>query len=173
MPENDELAAMRKIAEALDDLDDAAQQRALQWVNSRYRKATGGSFTLTSSSPFLDRESSPATEQKYETFAELFDAANPTSEKEKALVAAYWEQLCKNQPSFGSQSLNTELKDLGHRVGNITEALTSLKNERPSLVLQLKKSGTSRQARKTYKLSQEGVKRVQTMIRDAVSPSET
>ena len=56
------------------------------------------------------------------------------------------------------------MKDLGHGVGNITDALTALKEERPALILQLKKSGTSKQARKTYKLTQEGIRRVQGMM---------
>lgn len=105
----------------------------------------------------------------YGTFAELFDAAGPTMEKDKALVAAYWMQVCENAPSFPAQPLNDLLKDLGHRIGNITEALTALKNERPALILQLKKSGSSRQARKIYKLTQEGARRVAAMTNGALS----
>ena len=102
--------------------------------------------------------------QRFEAFAELFEATNPSTEREKGLVAAYWAQICQAQPSFGSQALNDALKDLGHGVGNITDALSALKDERPALLLQLKKSGTSKQARKTYKLTQEGIRRVQSMI---------
>ena len=91
---------------------------------------------------------------------------------EKALVAAYWMQFFENAPSFPAQPLNDLLKDLGHRVGNITEALTALKNERPALILQLKKSGTSRQARKIYKLTQEGARRVAAMTHGALSAPE-
>ena len=87
-------------------------------------------------------------------------------------MASYWAQVCENQSSFAAQTLNTQLKDLGYGVGNITEAFTALKSERPALVLQLKKSGTSRQARKTYKLTQEGVRRVQTMLRGVAANSE-
>ena len=58
----------------------------------------------------------------YESLAELFHAAGPKTEKDKALVAAYWVQVCENQATFQSQSLNDQLKDLGHGIGNITEA---------------------------------------------------
>jgi hypothetical protein len=111
--------------------------------------------------------SEAAAEQRssdYETFADLFNAANPKTEKDKAAVAAYYAQVCEEAGSFQSQSLNDLLKNLGHGIGNITEALNQLKNERPALILQLKKSGSSRQARKTYKLTLEGIKRVESMV---------
>lgn len=79
------------------------------------------------------------------------------------MVAAYWVQVCQGTGSFQSQSLNDGLKDLGHGIGNITEALSQLKDDRPALLLQLKKSGNTRQARKTYKLTQAGMKRVEEM----------
>jgi hypothetical protein len=167
MSDLDEIEAMKKLAAALEPLDDAARQRALQWAVSRYRTTrlpaviSNGSYPEMAGSGESGDHTSP-----FETFAHLFEAASPKTESERALVASYWVQVCENQASFAAQTLNTQLKDLGHRVGNITEALTALKGERPALVLQLKKSGTSRQARKTYKLSQEGVRRVQTMLRD-------
>ena len=98
--------------------------------------------------------------------------SNPSTDRERTLVASYWAQVCENQTSFAAQTLNAQLKDLGHGVGNITEALSALKIERPSLVLQLKKSGTSRQARKTYKLTIEGVRRVQNMLRAEAANGE-
>jgi hypothetical protein len=167
--EFDELDAMKQIAAALEPLDDAARQRALQWAFSRYR---GGKFVesvATSSAPI---STATAAASQFETFAELFNAANPSTEREKALVAAYWVQICQSFENFPSQILNDELKDLGHRIGNITDALSQLKDERPALALQLKKSGTSKQARKTYKLTHEGIKRVETMISNRNSESE-
>lgn len=162
-----EIGAMKKIADALEPLDEAARGRALQWAMSRYRTSknievisplSGGAATtdLVVAGP------------PYQTFAELFDASGPTSESEKALVAAYWIQVCQGMASFPSQVLNDELKDLGHGIGNITEALSQLKKDRPALILQLKKSGTTKQARKTYKLTQEGMKRVQSMVRGEI-----
>jgi len=174
MSEHDELEAMKKIADALEPLDEAARQRALHWANSRFRatrtgNADGGS---TSAQQFGTTNEPSENTVRFESFAELFEAANPNTEKEKALIASYWEQVCQNLPSFASQSLNAGLKDLGHGIGNITEALTALKNDRPALILQLKKSGTSRQARKTYKLTQEGMRKVQTMIRTGNTVTE-
>ena len=42
--------------------------------------------------------------------------------------------------------------------------LEKLMKARPQLVIQLKKTGTSRQARKTYRLTTEGTRRVEAMV---------
>ncbi|CAN5513432.1 hypothetical protein BH10PSE7_BH10PSE7_00970 [soil metagenome] len=170
MGEFDELDAMRKIAAALEPLDDAARARALHWASSRFR----GSNALTESGleRFADIALDAASSGPFGSFADLFNAANPTTEKDRALVAAYWMQKYQNVGSFASQSLNELLKDLGHGVGNITEALNQLRRDRPALILQLKKSGTSKQARKTHKLTNEGAKRVSAMIEGAESRAE-
>lgn len=169
----DELEAMRKIAAALEPLDEAARTRALQWAMSRFRALKTTPAFEPTTTPLLDATASVGVSDQHGTFAELFDAARPVTEKDKALVAAYWIQVRESASSFAAQSLNELLKDLGHRVGNITEALSALKNERPALALQLKKSGTTRQARKTYKLTQEGARRVSAMINGASASSES
>ena len=170
----DEFETMKALEEAVLALEDEKRPRVLQWFWSRFAEQLGGQKGgLTRSAPAIASLSDNPQDREYETFADLFDAANPTVERDKALVAAYWVQVCLNQQSFPSQQLNAELKDLGHGVGNITEALTQLKEEKPALVLQLKKSGLTKQARKTYKLTQEGIKRVQTMTRNAVDQNES
>ncbi len=163
MTDDDEINAMSQVAAALTPLDDGARNRVLQWAVSRFRNKN--QVLGRGAMDFIPAEEgqSGGTPQ-FENFAELFEATKPSTEREKGLVAAYWAQIGQSQPSFGSQTLNDALKDLGHGVGNITDALTALKEERPALLLQLKKSGTSKQARKTYKLTQEGIRRVQVMI---------
>jgi len=100
----------------------------------------------------------------YSSFAELFDAALPKSNADRALVAGYWLQVCQGAESFGGQAVNTELKHLGEAIANITNALESLKTQKPALALQLKKSGKSQQARKSYKITVAGVRAVEAMI---------
>lgn len=161
----DEFDAMKRLEEIILSLEEEQKPRVLQWFWSRFAQQAastngiGGRAIRTAAGPSTDRGN------QYETFAELFDAANPNVERDKALVAAYWVQVCQNAQSFPSQALNSELKDLGHGIGNITEALTQLKESRPALILQLKKSGLAKQARKTYKLTQEGIRRIESMIR--------
>jgi hypothetical protein len=91
----------------------------------------------------IGQEASLAEEQaeapKYGSFAELFDAAKPKSNGDKALVAGYWLQVCQGAENFDGQSANKELKHLGEGLANITNAVESLKTQKPALALQLKK----------------------------------
>jgi len=163
MSEDDEINAMKQIAGALTPLDETVRTRVLLWAASRFSATSTRGLPTLPNSPD-GGQSQLGMASRFESFAELFQAADPSTERERALVAAYWEQICEEQASFGSQTLNDALKDLGHGVGNITDALSALREDRPALILQLKKSGTSKQARKTYKLTQEGVRRVHEMI---------
>jgi hypothetical protein len=158
MSAENEIKAMSAISSVLEDLETDARARVLYWAMSRYGIDRAGQNRFKTPS-----EGAGPPSSHYGSFAELFDAAKPNTEREKAMVAAYWLQVCQNAESFQSQSLNDLLKDLGHGIGNITEALNQLKNDRPALLLQLKKSGSSRQARKTYKLTQVGARRVEAM----------
>ena len=63
-----------------------------------------------------------------------------------------------------SQSLNSELKNLGYPIGNITRAVSGLASTMPRYVMQTKKSGTTKQARKKFRLTVEGIRRVEQMI---------
>jgi hypothetical protein len=159
MSEDLEVQALLAATRALEPLDELARRRALEWLWSRFGGAPPATGTARGPS-----STSSVAQTEHQTFAELFDAAAPNTDKEKALVAAYWTQACQGQPNFPAQTLNSALKDLGHGVSNITDSLDALKDEKPSLILQLKKSGTSRQARKVYKLTEEGARRVRAMI---------
>jgi|ERR1051326_5704247 hypothetical protein len=93
-------------------------------------------------------------------------AASSKSDADKALVAAYWHQVVQGKSDFGAQEVNTSLKHLGHGLGNVTNAFTQLMQRKPRLVMQTHKSGKTRQARKTYKLTREGVLAVERMTAD-------
>ena len=161
----DELDTMRKVAQLLEPLDPTARSRIVGWVigalNIQGVPRPDGGLTASKSTGTVDT----ASDSTFSTFAEVFHAAAPKSEKEKALVAAYWIQRTSGVENFASQQVNTELKHIGYGVGNITDALSQLINERPSLVIQLKKEGSSKQARKIYKVTDAGVRRVSELIK--------
>lgn len=163
-----ELAAIQTILGALETLDETERSRILKYVIERLDIEMPQSVSQPRTEPTTVGEQTggaTASDQKsIGEFAELFALAQPQTEKEKALVASYWLQEVKGEGSFVSQSLNNELKNLGHPIGNITDALNRLIEERPQLVLQLRKEGNTKQARKVFKLSYEGVKRVQQMM---------
>jgi hypothetical protein len=165
MDQDAEITAMSAVAKALEPLEEEVRQRVISWAASRF----GASLLAPHKLPGTERHSvSPgdAGRGEFESFAELFEAVDPKTDKDRALVAAYWAQICQSQATFPAQTLNASLKDLGHGLSNVTVALEGLKVEKPALILQLKKSGTSKQARKTYKLTVEGAKRVRQMIDD-------
>jgi hypothetical protein len=64
-----------------------------------------------------------------------------------------------------AQAVNTRLKDLGHGVGNITRAFEALKDEKPALIVQTKKEGSTQQARKKFRVTAEGKKKVEGMLK--------
>jgi hypothetical protein len=163
MPDQDsELSAMASIVGILGALEDDSRSRVLRYAVERFgfsASIRGGNVTSDAVAT-----SDALTSSSFEDFASLFDAANPTSGSIRALVAAYWFQVCLGQSEFDGQSINTELKNLGHPSKNITSDLSSLMNQSPRLAMQLRKSGKSQQARKTYKLTVEGVRRVKALL---------
>jgi hypothetical protein len=170
-----EIDAMSAVATALSELDDAARARVLRWAVERYgvsvpsagrsaeRGGSGGGSQIRSGE--ISDEEIAHQAPTYEHFAELFAAASPRTNEDKALVAAYWVQVVRVHDSWPSRLLNVELKNLGHSIPNITEALSANMRKKPQRVIQLKKSGSSRQAPKTYKVTHEGLVYVQGMLR--------
>lgn len=167
MSDDPEIKAMSQVLNALAGLPDGAVERVLRWAAARFdldiaREADGPSAEEAE----RDSDQPPDSERTFEEFAELFDAASPTSAVDNALVAGYWFQVVKSNPDFDGFSLNKELKHLGHPSSNITRDLDALIKRTPRLVMQIRKSGNTRQARKRYKLTTEGVRTVARMIAD-------
>ena len=164
-----EFAAIQAVFVALEPLDSDSRQRVFEYIAARLGIAAAGvvgSRPLTGDERSESRgnvgEAPPRVE--FATLAELFDAADPNTNVDRVLVAAYWVQVCEGAESFSSYSVNHALKDLGHGVSNVTGAFDALKGQKPALVLQLRKAGTSRQARKTYKVTNAGVEAVKEML---------
>jgi hypothetical protein len=166
-----EFSAIQAAYAALAPLDEPARRRVLDYISARLGIATGmapvgrkadGLGEVNEDDVLETRV--PAGAPQYASFAELYDAAQPKTDSDKALVAGYWLQVCQGAESFDGFSANKDLKHLGHSVGNITVAVDRLKSQKPALALQLKKSGKTKQARKTYKITTAGVKSVEAMI---------
>lgn len=160
-----EPAAMKAVSDALASLQDDEAARVIRWAVEKRGLQVGAG-----SQPRKDemktgmssvRQEAPPT---FESVADLFDAANPETDVEKALVAGYWHQIHQGQEDFESFPLNSDLKHLGHGVSNITRALDGLMRQTPRLAIQVRKAGSARQARKRYKITVEGIRRVESMI---------
>jgi hypothetical protein len=160
MTEDLEILAMTGITRALDEIDDDAKRRVLMWASQRYNL----SLPTQGQRPLADGSNGGSATRSYEGFVDLFDAAGPRTEAEKALVGGYWFQVVGESSDFQSQQVNDSLKDVGHGIGNITDALAKLQERKPALVRQVAKAGKSRQARKKYKLTSAGIRLVVKMI---------
>jgi hypothetical protein len=164
MNQDPELEAMATVLGALEGLEPPAQARVVKWVTEKLRIGSG--FSSDARSPTaLPASLAPGLGNvaAFRDFADLFDAARPSTDVERALVAGFWVQFGQGNAEFGSQSINDELKQLGHPVGNITRALSALIDLRPALVQQLRKEGGTKQARKTYRLTSAGRRKVEQM----------
>lgn len=160
-----ELDAMRKIAGVLGDFgdDSKARARVLRWAAELYGVGSIGDAPPVGvpTSPEAQRSEE---EEGFDDLADLFDAAGPQTDADRALVVGYWLTVREGKGDFTSRSVNSELKNLGYGVTNITSAFSSLMRRKPALAMQTAKTGTSRQARKRYKLTRAGHEAVRYML---------
>jgi hypothetical protein len=167
-----ELDAMRVVATALADLDAEAVARVLRWA----AEAFGAKSPLTPAvGPLALRveDSQVDGPVAFANIADLYAAAQPRNDADKALVVGYWIQILQGAQDFESQGVNTELKHLGHGIGNITQAFSSLMHRKPQLVIQTRKAGVSQQARKRFKLTTAGQQAVERMIKSGASNADS
>ena len=166
----EEIDAMSEVATALEGLTSDARKRVLQWVVSMFAGATtdsdAGALKLfpgshDSSGGLLSPRDQDDPAQ-FDDFADLYDAAGPKTDAERALIAACWAS--RDKRDFRAQEVNALLKDLGYGVSNITDALNSLIARKPNEVMQTRKSGAARQGRKDYRLTKAGGDRVRELL---------
>jgi hypothetical protein len=155
-----ELDAMATIAGSLAKLDEPEIARVVRWAADKFKVELGVGRVRAAEAPLANSDG------EFEDLATLFDAVRPKTDAEKALTCGFWFQVVKGQKDLEAQPLNAELKNLGHGLGNITDAMTSLTSRSPSLLIQTQKSGTSRQARKRYRLTTAGIDFIRRRLAD-------
>ena len=162
-----ELGAMERIAAVLDEFEDGeaeARARVIQWVAGRY----GGPSTdktLREGILAAPHAPQPGEDDGIQDLADLFDAAGPQTDADRALVVGYWLMESEGKSEFTSREVNSQLKNFGYPVANITSVFTRLMKRKPALAMQTAKTGTSRQARKRYKLTRAGHDAVDRQLR--------
>jgi hypothetical protein len=175
-----EIATMSAIAKALDAIkeDHEVLQRVLQWAAARYDVGDIGNLSKTAARGKIiqgdgkqDSQNSTGNSTEFSDVAELFDAADPKTDWQKALVVGYWLVKGANQDDFAGADVNSQLKHLGHGVVNITDSLNKSMQRKPAFVIQTAKSGASKQARKKYKITKAGMTAVEAMIK-GVKPGD-
>lgn len=173
-----EIKAMSDCYESLSGLDDASKTRVIQWLISKYDLAAiakpiaksvqeetihilpeptdeGGTTTHRQSVAIAD----------FAEVADIFTKAQPKTDADKVLVVAAFLQIKGGLTDFVSFDVQKELKHLGHGVSNITSSIGQLESKKPKLVVQTRKDGKSKQAKKRYKVTHEGLNAVKEMIK--------
>jgi hypothetical protein len=158
---NEELEAMKAVADALAGVDATSARRVLKWAAERFGVALAaprvqGTLDVTSPQPGV-----PDTTQDLATF---MAEAGAESGPERALAVGYYQQVVQGAQDLDAQALNAELKHLGHGLSNVTATLSLLINQKPNLLIQTKKMGSGQQARKRYRLTNAGMVRVREML---------
>lgn len=144
-----ETQAIDQLSEILSKLEPAAVSRVLRWAMDR--------FALSKSA---DRARVSGTGE-FEDLPSFYAAVNPHDDDNRVLAVAYWLQVREGLKEIPSQAINKRLKDLGYGIQDITKPLGNLTSQTPSLIVRLRKGGTSRQARKAYKVTNAGVRHVE------------
>ena len=161
-----ELAAMAQLDRIVRTLDAESAARAVRWLSDRYDRSSAPFRPLNAKSTNVNGGGDVAE------LADLFSSANPATHDQKALVVGFWFQAIKGAGDLDAQAVNTELKQLGHGLKNITAAFAELISARPQLAIQVRKAGTTKQARKRYRLTNEGLKRVRQMLGEGGAQSD-
>ncbi len=155
-----EIEALAAVSNVLADLDHDAVDRILRWAANRF----GVELSPQDKAGRNRGSKGEKGPRSYEDISQFLDDARPQGTADMVLAVAYWFQEMEGRPAFGSQEVNSQLKHLGHGVTNITKALQRLIDKRPALVMQVRKKGVTKQARKQYKITAEGRRAVATMI---------
>lgn len=170
-----EVEAMGTVSTVFADLQEEARRRVILWAADRYsitlnaapskRAASengGGEVTSNEDqSGDIDHD----TDRVWADFAALYYASGATTQREGMLVAAYWVGVIQKENGFTSFDLNKLLKELGHKATDVSKIMDKLCSAKPALILQVRKSGKTRQARKLYRLTREGENAVKQMIK--------
>lgn len=152
-----EIKAMGDVAKALEELTEDQRRNVLLYINARFKGQVQARGPVA---PEGNGEQPP----KFDSVGEFFDAVNPQTEADRVLAVAYWVQVVEGAADFESFPVNKHLKQMGQDVSNITRALDSMIEQTPRLVIQTSKSGSAKQARKRYKVTREGIKRIQSAL---------
>jgi hypothetical protein len=165
-----EMEAITGSLKLFEKLSLEGQQRAFSYLGNVL--GLSGAMTVApiaksvsvGSGRLVEQRSEEKRNIEYGSLAELYSAARPETSAQKVLVGGFWCQVCQGLEEFSAQLVNDQLKEIGAKVGNVTMAFNTLKAANPSLVLQVRKSGKSKQSRKQYKLTIAGIRSVEDMI---------
>jgi hypothetical protein len=177
-----ELSVIEEVAAIMEGLDQDQQRRVLMWLEDYFDVFGDGNteedsddVSYDSIQPAALPEATSAVEESEEeldevaevepdTFETLFDRVAPKTAIQKIVVAAYWLQTREGEQQWKSFSTNKLLKSLGVKISSVSGTLALEGKKDEPLVEMMSKAGDSMQARKTYRLSEAGIKFVENRL---------
>lgn len=90
----------------------------------------------------------------------LFDRIQTKTDVARVLLVAAYLQERGQGEELGSRPINKELKSVKRGIKNITQAINSLLNKDPQLLVMTRKTTTSQQGKKKYKVTDLGISKV-------------
>jgi hypothetical protein len=103
-------------------------------------------------------------------FNSLIERWTPVTQADWVLLGAYYFQKIHGQENVTGFAVNKELKHHGYGVGNITDCFTANMQADPARMLQTKKTGKSKQAKKLYVVTTAGIKYIEEKLVGAAQP---
>ena len=163
-----ELKVLNDVADILRGLNKGEQRRTLEWLLDYFdvydEALIEDAFIIPDEED--DVEFGGAYEEVEETpvdasFETLYNAVAPKTAIQKIVTAAWWLENKDGKDSWKSFEVNKLLKSLDVKVSSVSGTLAiEGKKDDPKIVV-LDKSGDSMQARKTFRLSDTGMKFVE------------
>ncbi len=156
-----EVKAMGEVFDTLKELDDEAKSRVIEWTVNKFSLEGHKSLSQKDS----ERENGNDSDLlSYETVSDVFAKAITKTQQDKVLLAAAFLQVKNGLSELTGAEINKELRHLGHGVTNITDVTSQLSTKKPQLIIQTRKEGKSRQAKKKYKVTGEGLKAAKALL---------
>jgi hypothetical protein len=170
-----ELEALNKINEAIKDLQEDQKVRVVVWLINKYSIHPGQPINTPPTPKGLAAVSNPDEAEviegetqsliSFSSAAELLAKCSPKTDSEKVLVVASYLQAKNGDKDLTGYEINHTLKNIGHGVSSIPTFIASLMEKKPQLMIQTRKSGNSKQARKNYRVTDEGMKEVERLLK--------
>jgi hypothetical protein len=156
-----DLKALQTILQALEPLPEDERARVLRWAGERLGiqqvlpGRAGGAVKAAAIDAAFEKHPGG-----FHSVGEFLAAASPETDVDRVLCVAVYLQDFSESPdttTLSGKQINDQLKDLGHGVKNITDAINTLKERKPQHMIQTKKAGKAQQAWKEYRVTRAGV----------------
>ncbi len=101
---------------------------------------------------------------------DLFAEANVKKVSDKILLMAAYLQERLNFKEISSYDINFRLKRIGHGVQNISSSINGIlkrKQREAPLMMELKKEGASKQARRKFRVTDDGLKKARSFLKSS------